>query len=157
MKITIQNIQDIAPDLRILHAAPEKKLAYKAGQYINIIAPDFEPRSYSIANAPQEDNIIELHIRRKGKLSIHLCDTLKVGDHLTIEGPFGNNTYKAQCKKPILALAGGSGLTQIKALVEKALSTNRQTPVHLYHGARDLSGLYRDDYFKKLMKKDPRL
>ncbi len=153
----VQDIQDVTPDLRILSIQPNKKLAFKAGQYITIVQKGFEDRSYSIANTPREDNKIELHIRRGGALSTYLCDALKTEDSLILKGPEGTCTYKFQCKKPVLALAGGTGLAQIKSIVEQALQTNRDTPVYLYHGARTSTGLYQESYFNSLAHKDERL
>ncbi|MBL4588494.1 MAG: hypothetical protein JKY11_00245 [Alphaproteobacteria bacterium] len=153
----VQEIEDVTSDLRILYIKLEQTFTFKAGQYINVHQNGYDERSYSIANTPLDSNIIELHIRRGENLSAYLCNKIISGSSIAISGPFGNCTYKAQCKKPILALAGGAGLAQIKSIVEKALKTNRTNPVYLYHGAQEVSGLYKDNYFKQLAKQDNRL
>ncbi len=157
MQATISNIQDIASDLRIIFLNPEKKFKFKAGQYLKLSVNNLDKRPYSIANAPSDDNVIELHIRKNGQISTYLCEHTNINDEITIEGPFGECTYKAQCKKPMIAVAAGTGLAQIKPLVEKSLSTNRENPVYLYHGATDTKGLYLDTHFKNLSQKDKRL
>jgi len=66
---TLIDFEDMNPDLRILTLKPTKKMSYKAGQYLELSADGFSPRPYSIANAPQEDGTITLHIRKQGTLS----------------------------------------------------------------------------------------
>ena len=157
MQATILDLEDVTTDLCVVYLRPEKSFSYKAGQYLNLTVNGYEPRPYSIANAPRDDGQIELHIRRGGQISTYICDQVQCGDIVEIEGAFGQCTYKAQCKKPIIALAGGTGLAQVKALVEKALSTNRENPVYLYHGAKEQTDLYLDTVLRQLSKQDPRL
>ncbi|KDR88455.1 hypothetical protein K538_27640, partial [Agrobacterium tumefaciens GW4] len=52
---------------------------------------------------------------------------------------------------PILGIAGGSGLAPVKAVVEAALATGRERPVHVYFGARAERDLYMLDRFGDLV------
>ena len=157
MQAKILRIQQVYSDLKIFTIEPQKVFKHKAGQYLMVFAQGYEPRPYSIASAPNDDNTIELHIRAYGGLSSFLCDTLNEGDMIDIEGPLGSCTYKAQCKKLILALAGGTGLAPMKAIIEKALSTKRDNPVYLYHGAKDKDQLYLNNTLTQWAQDDPRL
>ncbi len=158
LKARVQDVKTLTSDLKILYLQPEKPLLFDAGQYITLIQEGFEERSYSIASAPSSDvNIIELHIRRRGHLSAYLYDKVSVGSSLKFKGPHGVCTYTDQCKKPMLALAGGIGLAQIKSIVDHALSTDRETPLYLYHGTKQAEDFYLNTYFKTLEKEDPRL
>lgn len=157
MDAIITHIDDIKPDLRIVTITPAKPFKFKAGQYCTITSGDIENRPYSIACAPRDDNMIELHVRHFGAMGTHLCTNINVGDTITIDGGFGACTYKAQCKKPMLAVAGGTGLAPIKALIEKALITSRENPVYLYHGAYGDDALYFDTQLKSWADNDPRL
>ena len=46
----------------ILKIPGSQSLQYLAGQYLDIEYPEFEPRAFSIANAPVNSNLLELHI-----------------------------------------------------------------------------------------------
>ena len=156
MRATITKINDLTSDLRIVYITPESPFLFKAGQYCMVSIDGLE-RPYSIACAPQENNVIELHVRNVGQMGQALCTNVKIGDTIEINGGFGTCTYKAQCKKPMLAIAGGTGLAPMKALVEKALSTNRENPIYLYHAGYGDNGVYFDTQLKAMTLIDSRL
>ena len=45
----------------------------------------------------------------------------KTGDILKLKGPFLSFQYKINSNKPILAIAGGSGISPILSIVKSAL------------------------------------
>lgn len=135
------------------HALPE----YHAGQYAMLTFDGFPPRPYSIGNAPGS-NHLEFHIRDTGNGASHYaCDVLKIGDSVEVTAPFGSCLYVPDCSRPLVAVAGGSGLAGMKAIIEEALLDPRRTaPVSLYCGARALKDLYLDDAFRTLEETEPR-
>ena len=70
---------------------------FQAGQYASVLLKDGAKRSYSMANAPNEEGVIEWHVRRVegGRFSTHAYDKLKVGAMLRIEGPYGDFVLRA--------------------------------------------------------------
>ena len=54
-------------DVALLKLALPKAppFAFYAGQYIDLLLPGNVSRSYSIANSPDQEGILELHIRRR--------------------------------------------------------------------------------------------
>ena len=61
----VAKMHKLAPDVMELQVRiPEnQKLLFFAGQYLNFQLQDGRHRSYSLANAPHDDDLIELHIR----------------------------------------------------------------------------------------------
>lgn len=147
-----------ADTVAILTFETTKPVSYSAGQAFYINLDNEEARPYSIANAPinGKNTILEFHIGKGHGLSRVLIQDMKVGFSVEIAGPCGDLKFKSTCKKTILAIAGGTGLAQMKAICEVALSTDHENPVYLFHGARDEKGLYIHDHFKKLSKTDSR-
>lgn len=146
----------VAPDIVKLCVDTKTHMAYKAGQAFFLKIGDYEARPYSVANAPDKNStILEFHIKKSGGLSTYLVEKSQEGDEVNISGPTGDITFNSRCKKPILAIAGGTGLAQIKSICEAALSTDRKTHVHLYHGARSEEDLYMDGYFSEADLNDP--
>lgn len=142
----IEAMDRLAPDvmrLRLKIPANER-LQFVAGQYVDIILKDGSRRSFSIANAPHDDALIELHVRHVpgGVFTDQLFSTIKERDILRIHGPLGSFCLDEASTRPILCIAGGTGFAPLKAIVEHALHTGCTRPIAFYWGARDRAGLY---------------
>lgn len=124
---------------------------FSAGQYASLRFAALAPRDYSMANRPDEP-ILEFHIRRlgAGSISAFVAETLKLGDTVTVEGPYGSSWLREKHTGPIIAIAGGSGLAPIKSIVESALALGARQPIHLYVGARDERDIYLENHFRGL-------
>jgi ferredoxin-NAD(P)+ reductase (naphthalene dioxygenase ferredoxin-specific) len=131
---------------------------FSAGQYAEVTFAGMRARDYSMANSPDEDGL-EFHIRRipDGAVSGYAFDTLKPGDEVRVEGPFGSAWLRESHRGTILALAGGSGLAPIKAIVEQALSAGMEQDIRLYFGVRDERDLYLTPHFEALAAAHPNL
>ena len=149
----IDSIEDVTNEVRVLslRALGNTPYAWRAGQYVCLGLGDFDSRHYSIANPPG-DGALEVHVRRSGAggLSDHICTQLNIGDTLHVEGPFGAAYFRAQHGGPLLAIAGGTGLAPMKAVVEAALQSDLNRDVHLYVGVQTERDLYLERYFIKL-------
>ena len=119
-----------------------------AGQYIDIILKDGQRRSFSIANLPKNaiDEGLELHIRHvpDGHFTPRVFDSMKERDLLRFEGPFGTYFLQSEVETPIIMVAGGTGFSPVKGLVEQAMQENPEYQIHLFWGARDIQDLYMD-------------
>ncbi|HBT33654.1 MAG TPA: CDP-6-deoxy-delta-3,4-glucoseen reductase [Pusillimonas sp.] len=134
-----------------LQLPPAEPFRYYAGQYLEFILRSGERRSYSMANAPSDDNMVELHIRHMpgGVFTDHVFGAgetaMKVREILRVEGPLGSFFLREDSNKPIVFLASGTGFAPIKALVERMQQTGNTRPVVLYWGGRRPSDLYMDE------------
>jgi CDP-4-dehydro-6-deoxyglucose reductase/ferredoxin-NAD(P)+ reductase (naphthalene dioxygenase ferredoxin-specific) len=126
---------------------------FSAGQFASVTFDGCAPRDYSMANVPG-DPILEFHVRRSvgGTVSKYVAETLKVGDSVRVEGPFGTSYLRESHRGPIVAVAGGSGLAPIKSIVERALAQKLPQHIHLYLGVRTERDLYFHDHFAQLAK-----
>ena len=91
------------------------------------------PRSYSIANAPRPDGLISLLVTRVqgGQTSRWVHEHLRVGDEVSVSGPYGTFVDDPRSAAPCLFLAAGSGLAPIRSLIEAALSTGARRSLTL--------------------------
>ena len=132
---------------------------YRPGQYIEFILRDGARRSYSMANAPQADAGIELHLRHMpgGKFTDHVFGNMKEKEILRIEGPFGSFFLREDSSKPIILLASGTGFAPVKALIEHMQQKEIPRPVTLYWGGRRPGDLYMDAWMKETQASLPNL
>jgi CDP-4-dehydro-6-deoxyglucose reductase, E3 len=115
-------------------------LEYLPGEYV-LLADDPDevpPRSFSVANAPRSDGLISLLITRvsHGETSRWVHDRLRVGETVSISGPYGTFVDDPAATAPALFLAAGSGLAPIRALVEAALARPSRRELILIFSAR---------------------
>ena len=143
--VRVDRIERLAPDvIRLIVSLPQgETIAFKAGQYVNIVLDDGQRRAFSFANPPQQQGQIELHVRRipGGRFTGAVFTTMKVGDTLRIEGPLGHFTL-SDSANPILFVAGATGFAPIKSIVEDAFARGLTRPMWLYWGVRKKDDLY---------------
>ena len=145
----VQRLRRVADDVMIVEAKlpASETFRFRAGQYIDILLADGRRRSFSIANAPDGAEHLELHVRLVpgGKFTEHVFATMKERDILRFEGPLGTFGLREGSAAPAVLLAGGTGFAPIKSIVEHAIASGESRPMTLYWGARDRAGLYMDE------------
>ncbi|HNI73497.1 MAG TPA: FAD-binding oxidoreductase, partial [Accumulibacter sp.] len=140
--VRMQRLTDDVMEIRL--QLPEgESLAFKAGQYLNIILDDGQRRAFSFANPPHQAGLIELQIRLMpgGLFTTHVFSAMKVGDELSFEGPLGDFTLR-ESSRPIVFVAGATGFAPVKSMVEDAFHRGLKREIHLYWGVRRLKDLY---------------
>lgn len=131
-----------------------ERFQFLSGQYLEFLLKDGQRRAYSIANAPEQEGPLELHIRHlPGGLFADfvfgaVTPALKEKDILLFEGPLGSFFLREDSKKPIIFVAAGTGFAPIKSIIEQMQAKNIQRPIHLYWGGRRPSNLYLNDLCK---------
>jgi benzoate/toluate 1,2-dioxygenase reductase subunit len=112
------------------------KLAFLPGQYVNLKVPGSEQsRAYSFSSL-QRDGEVSFLIRNVpgGLMSSFLSGLAKAGDSLSLTGPLGS-FYLRDIKRPLLLLAGGTGLAPFTAMLEKIAEQGSEHPLHLIYGS----------------------
>ncbi|MCX7176700.1 MAG: CDP-6-deoxy-delta-3,4-glucoseen reductase [Proteobacteria bacterium] len=142
----VHKLERLALDVMVLHLKlpVNERLQFLAGQYIEILLKDGKRRAFSLANAPEDDELLQLHIRLVpgGQFTEHVFGAMKERDILRFEGPRGSFFLREGSANPIILLAGGTGFAPIKSIVEHAIHAKIERPMTLYWGARDRAGLY---------------
>jgi benzoate/toluate 1,2-dioxygenase reductase subunit len=111
------------------------QLAFLPGQYVNLKVPGSEEtRAYSFSSLPKDGEVSFL-IRNVpgGLMSSFLTGLAKAGDNMTLAGPLGS-FYLREIKRPLLLLAGGTGLAPFTAMLEKIAQQGSAHPLHLIYG-----------------------
>jgi ring-1,2-phenylacetyl-CoA epoxidase subunit PaaE len=118
---------------------------FEPGQHLTLRHGDLR-RSYSICAAPGQ--ALRVGVRRVpgGVFSNWLHDHLKPGDWLEVMPPDGRfGAALAQRPRHVLAVAGGSGITPIVAMLQAVLHGDAQARCTLVYGNRTAaSTMFRD-------------
>lgn len=122
---------------------PEKPLEFKAGQYLCVVMGEKDKRPFSIASAPGSE-LIELHIGAAVSESypMQVVERLRNNSHIDIEAPGGEAFLRHQSVRPRLLVAGGTGFSYIKSLVEQQIALGQKVETLLYWGCRNPEAMY---------------
>lgn len=134
------------PDIAVLTVRPAPTLDYLPGQAVSV-ETQLRPRLwrfFSIASAPDEEGVLELHVQARdgGPVSSALAHHVAVGDLLRLGPPVGQLTLDAASDRDLLLVAAGTGLAPMKALIGHVAQQEHPRRVHLFWGVRRTDDLY---------------
>jgi len=142
----VEQLEKRADDVMVMKIKlpANERLQFLAGQYINFQLKDGKSRSYSLANPPHDDALLELHVRHVpgGLFTDTVFSTLKARDILRLKGPLGSFFIREDSDKPMIFIAGGTGFAPIKGMLEHAFAEHTDREMVLYWGVRALKDLY---------------
>ncbi len=135
-------------------ALPEGMLA---GQYAEVRSPQFKsPRSYSFAKDPRDEeaNEITFFIRHVpgGEFTDWLFAADRTGEKFEISAPYGN-FWLREGSGPMICLAGGNGVSAVKAILEHAANAKAPRDAYFLFGARAQRDLYCDEEMRIIKQK----
>jgi CDP-4-dehydro-6-deoxyglucose reductase len=142
----VQKMERVAEDVIILglKLPANERLQFLAGQYLEFLLKDATRRSFSMGNAPHDDELLQLHVRHVagGQFTDHVFGKMKERDILRFEGPQGTFFLREDSTKPIVFVASGTGFAPIKSIIEHAIHKGIARPMTLYWGGRRPKDLY---------------
>lgn len=157
----IIDIQDQSPTTKLFKVAIEEDeiIEYKAGQFVVMDLPIHEKRlkrwrSYSIANAPNSENILEFSIVKLegGAGTKYLFEETKIGTELKFKKPAGIFTLPSDVSdKELVFVCTGTGVAPFRAMIFDVLKQKKAfKKIHLIFGTRTEEGILFKDEFENL-------
>jgi ferredoxin-NADP reductase len=138
--LTVADVIDETADTRSfvieIPAPLEEAFGYAAGQFCTFratIGGEAIVRCYSMSSSPDTGDRFTVTVKRVpgGKMSNWMNDTLAPGDTIDVIPPTGLFVLRA-AETPIVAFAGGSGITPVLSIVKTALVTTTREIVLVY-------------------------
>lgn len=112
----------------------ENAPAFLPGQYVNITVPGSgQNRSYSFSSAPGERRMTFLIKHVPGGLMSTWLHGASGSQELRMTGPLGS-FYLRAVTRPLLFLAGGTGLAPFLSMLEVLARQGTAQPVHMIYG-----------------------
>jgi ferredoxin-NADP reductase/predicted pyridoxine 5'-phosphate oxidase superfamily flavin-nucleotide-binding protein len=145
--MTVTKIVEESTTIRSIHLEPSDGaglLPHAAGQHlpIRLTLPGEERpviRTYTLSVAPS-DGIYRISVKRDGRVSDFLHESISVGDVIEARAPAGDFGIDARATRPAVLLAGGVGITPLLAILRHAvyegIRKQRIRPITLFHAAR---------------------
>ncbi|HHX02706.1 MAG TPA: 2Fe-2S iron-sulfur cluster binding domain-containing protein [Tissierellia bacterium] len=163
---TVEKIVDVTDKIKFitLKLAEGDEIDFQAGQYVQILAPEYEKsdeevyRAYSIVSSPTVKDRIELFIGYipEGIATTYVHFHLKEGDPLQIIGPFGHFFYHDTDREMVLS-AIGTGLAPIMSILRYMRDNNIHRKARVFFSARTRSDLYMMEELEEIQKAIPEI
>lgn len=132
-------------DIVRLHVQLEQALDFRPGQFATLELATLPgvKRSYSFASPATSEGQVSFFVRRlpSGRFSGHVHEQSVLGQRITVEGPHGDFWLRPS-DRPLLMVAGGSGLAPILAMLAQSAATQPPRPVTVLFGARAQRDIY---------------
>lgn len=156
-KSKIVQIKEEAPNVKRfwLEVEDTKSIDFIAGQFITLDLPISDKRtkrwrSYSIANAPTNDNLLELCVVKSanGLGSAYLFEEAEIGTSIRFKGPLGVFTLPKVIEKDIVLICTGTGVVPFRSMLWDIIFHKKQHKnIHLIFGTRRSENiLYRNEF-----------
>ena len=155
--LAVIQVVDETPDTRsfVLDVPPAlaPTFAYSAGQFCTFRATiDGESvvRCYSMSSSPDVGDPLTTTVKRvaNGLMSNWMNDRVAPGDRLDVMRPTGLFVLR-ETDTPIIAFAGGSGITPVISIIKTALATTDR-PIALVYANRDAGAVIFADELARL-------
>lgn len=111
-----------------------QQLDFLPGQYVNVKVPGTtQTRSYSFSSPPgaEQASFVVRNVPQ-GLMSTYLSTQAQVGQALTFSGPYGS-FYLRPLQRPVLLLAGGTGIAPFLSMLETIAAKGFTQPVRLVY------------------------
>ncbi len=157
IQCSVKSVSPLAEHTFRVILKPQQSFEYKAGQYLMIVMGDEDKRPFSIASSPCRDSgEIELHIgaAEANQYALQVVDALKQAhQHQTvieIDAPHGTAWVREEAARPVLLIAGGTGFSYVRSILDYCIGEQRSQPIFLYWGAKQVEQLYAIDELKQI-------
>lgn len=159
-KTKVVSIVDQTYDIKLVKfkLISPNRMEFKPGQFAQIVVPGIDViRAYSIASNPAFPDEIELIIRQvpNGKATTFVHKALRVGDKITLTGPFGDFYLQESSTRDMICIAGGSGKAPIRSILYYLKDRGMNRKVKYFFGAKSKRDLYMTEEFEQLQKEFP--
>ncbi|MDN3608754.1 NAD(P)H-flavin reductase [Vibrio ostreicida] len=148
----VKSIKPLACNTHQILLHPNSPVNFKAGQYLMVVMGEKDKRPFSIASSPcRHQGELELHIgaAERNAYALEVVEALQSAldnnGEVTIEAPHGDACLRESSDRPIILIAGGTGFSYVRSILDHCIAQNYAKEIFLYWGGRDDSQLYAKD------------
>ena len=136
IRATLASVTRLSPTTLAFALAvdPAESVGFLPGQYVSVLVPGTDQkRSYSFSTAPGASELGFLVRDIPAGLMSRFLREAAPGTALTFSGPSGS-FYLREIKRPLLFLAGGTGLAPFLSMLGRIRQAGTPHPIHMIYG-----------------------
>ena len=153
----VEALDRLVPGVLHIVCRPERPVPFLPGQFVLLQVPGGQRRAFSMANIDAETLVFIVKEKPGGHASRYLFEALATGDRVSLEGPYGRAYLRTPTERPIVCVAGGSGLAPMLSVARAAIARPETDPVHLFFGVNSAAELFMADEMEALAARHERL
>lgn len=149
IKCKVKSIEPLACNTYQILLHPQTPVQFKAGQYLMVEMGEKDKRPFSIASSPcRHEGELELHIgaAEHNAYALEVVDAMRAAQEedseILIDAPHGDAWLKETNDRSLLLVAGGTGFSYVRSILDHCISQSLSAPIYLYWGAKDACQLY---------------
>jgi ferredoxin-NADP reductase len=144
---TVTEIEELAPAvLQLTVAFNDRSFRFAPGQWVNFRFPEGVSRAYTIASAPQRPEAVQLCIRVGAGPGGVALKKLLPGAGVSVEGPYGDFVLPENDHRPLVFLAGDTGIAPIRSIVLHLLAVRDKRKITVLYEPDQRHILYAGDF-----------
>ncbi|NLS14771.1 NAD(P)H-flavin reductase [Vibrio sp. SM6] len=158
-KCRVKTITPLASNTFQVILQPLTPIEFEAGQYLFVVMGANDKRPFSIANSPySQGGELELHIgaAEHNRYALDVVDLMRdaqaTNSEIDIDAPHGSATISLNSDRPMLLIAGGTGFSYVRSILDYCIAHNKPNPIYLYWGAKQEEQLYALSELRQLEK-----
>ena len=155
----VEALDEMADTLWYVRLKPETPVDFLPGQYLLVVMAEDDKRPFSIANTMTADGTLELHIGAtpENTYAMQVLKRMQEQGEITVQLPAGKAHLRTDSPRPVILMAGGTGFSYTRSILQQMLADGLKQPVFLYWGVRFAEHLYADQEMKAWAAAHPEL
>jgi propane monooxygenase reductase subunit len=148
----LSKVEELTHDIVRIAIDLDQPMKFWAGQFADITLNWARiTRSFSMGNPPSEPRRLEFIIKKYpgGAFSTAIANA-KVGDSVTVVGPYGTCFRREDHDGPMILVGGGSGMAPLLSILRDQAESGETRPVRFFYGARSRKDLFELERFAAL-------
>jgi ferredoxin-NADP reductase len=144
---TVTEIEELAPNVvQITVAFDDDSFSFDPGQWVNFRFPDGISRAYTIASAAHRTQAVQLCVRVGSGRGGKALTKLDAGARVTIEGPYGDFLVPENDGRPLIFMAGDTGIAPVRSIVLSMLANHDPRKICVLYEPDQRNILYAADF-----------
>lgn len=143
-------------DVKSFQLSRPSTFEYDAGQFMFVTIPsEFGElkKHFTISSSPTEEDFIEFTKKLTGSQYSNALNSLKIGDKMNIDAPYGKFVLEKDSKK-IGMLSGGIGITPLRSMCKYSTDLQLKYDIILLYGNNSLEEIAFKEEMDKLSKEN---
>lgn len=152
--VTVAAKITLYPSTIHLKVTSPSPIPYRPGQYASFFMGNAR-RPFSFASLPSEPAMEFIIGYGQTGATKPFIEPLQVGDTFKLLAPYGQFVLDEQDTRPLLFIAGGTGISPIHGHIKQALANHMPQPIILYFASYDEERLYDNQEFEEFSQAHP--
>ena len=138
IKCRVEELREYVDTIWHVALAPQQEVSFKPGQYLLVVMSDSDKRPFSIANSPTRSGVLELQIGAtpENAYAGQVLARMREQGEIEVELAAGKAFLRDESPRPLILMAGGTGFSYARAILEYLIGSGSKRPVFLYWGVR---------------------